>query len=289
MANSNFKVFAESAKDINLMADNEYSVDQQRINGVVPGLAAANLHNKLYKQVSIMSAALAQVLVEQGQNALDSDYNDLVAAIKKTFLLTLNGEKPDEHGNISKKFVFSVNGNKPDSKGNVTLNTDYLNAFSYVGMVLITKDNINPGSQLGGTWELLESGKYVRVAGESLVGGKTGGKNDITLRPENIPSHTHGATVYATDLSGRFRARSNTFYGHGTGSSTLGSNAADGRFSVVERGLRSEGNADDNNTEYICRFDGNHTHQTTINPFGQGEKVMIEPAYLSLYFWVRVA
>ncbi len=93
MATSNFKVFAESAAGLNLMADTEYAVDQQRIHGVVPGLASANLHNKLYKQASIMTAALAQVLVEQGQDALDTDYNSLVASIKKTFLLTLNGEK----------------------------------------------------------------------------------------------------------------------------------------------------------------------------------------------------
>ena len=67
---------------LNVVSDAEYATDTQRINGVVPGLASAALHNKLYKQATIMAAALAQVLVEQGQDALDSDYAALVASLK---------------------------------------------------------------------------------------------------------------------------------------------------------------------------------------------------------------
>mgnify|MGYP000839316069 CR=1 FL=1 len=138
MASSNFKVFAEAVAALNVVSDAEYATDTQRINGVVPGLASAALHNKLYKQATIMAAALAQVLVEQGQDALDSDYAGLVASIKKTFILSLNGEKPDAKGNLQKNFVYSVEGKKPDSSGNVSLNIDYLNAMSFVGSVVIT-------------------------------------------------------------------------------------------------------------------------------------------------------
>lgn len=155
MARSNFKVFAEAVDSSKVVSDAEYAVNTQRIGGVVPGLAAADLHNKLYKQATIMAAAMAQVLVEQGQDALDSDYAGLVASIKKTFLLSLNGEKPDAKGNLQKNFVYSVEGKKPDSSGNVSLNIDYLNAMSFVGSVVITRDNINPGTRLGGTWQLL--------------------------------------------------------------------------------------------------------------------------------------
>lgn len=83
MARSNFKVFAEAVDSSKVVSDAEYAVNTQRIGGVVPGLAAADLHNKLYKQATIMAAAMAQVLVEQGQDALDSDYAGLVASIKK--------------------------------------------------------------------------------------------------------------------------------------------------------------------------------------------------------------
>ena len=287
MASSNFKVFAEAVAALNVVSDAEYATDTQRINGVVPGLASAALHNKLYKQATIMAAALAQVLVEQGQDALDSDYAALVASLKKSLVLSLNGEKPDKNGNIQKNFVYSVEGKKPDSSGNVSLNIDYLNAMSFVGSVVITRDNINPGTRLGGTWQLLQSGRYVRTAGAGYPGGTMGGSDGFTLGVNNLPAHGHEALVYSADLSGNFRSRSNTFYGNNSVSNTLGYQAADGRFSVQERGLRSEGNADDNRTEYICHFNGNHTHQISIQSTGNGEKVTFEPSYLCLYFWVR--
>lgn len=290
MASSNFKVFAEAVAALNVMSDAEYATDTQRINGVVPGLASAALHNKLYKQATIMAAALAQVLVEQGQDALDSDYAALVASLKKSLVLSLNGEKPDRNGNIQKNFVYSVEGKKPDSKGNVALNIDYLNAMSFVGSVVITKDNINPGTKLGGTWQLLQSGRYIRTAGDGYAGGSLGGSDGFTLGVNNLPAHGHDASIYSADLSGNFRSRSNTFYGKNNSvSNTLGYEAANGRFSVQERGLRSEGNADSNQTEYICHFNGNHTHQISIQSTGNGEKVTFEPSYLCLYFWVRTA
>lgn len=116
-----------------------------------------------------------------------------------------------------------------------------------------------------------------------------GGSDGFTLGVNNLPAHGHDALVYSADLSGNFRSRSNTFYGNNSVSNTLGYQAADGRFSVQERGLRSEGNADDNRTEYICHFNGNHTHQIAIKSTGNGEKVTYEPSYLCLYFWVRTA
>ncbi|MEE0327586.1 MAG: hypothetical protein UDN34_00675, partial [Phascolarctobacterium succinatutens] len=196
MASSNFKVFAEAVAALNVVSDAEYATDTQRINGVVPGLASAALHNKLYKQATIMAAALAQVLVEQGQDALDSDYAGLVASIKKTFMLSLNGEKPDAKGNLQKNFVYSVEGRTPDKNGNVALDIDYLNAMSFVGSVVITKDNINPGTKLGGTWQLLQSGRYIRTAGDGYAGGSLGGSDGFVLTQKQLPAHSHEATIY---------------------------------------------------------------------------------------------
>lgn len=268
MANSNFKVFAESVADLNVMSDAEYATDSQRINGVVPGLAPADLHNKLYKQATIMAAALAQVLVEQGQDALDSDYAALVAAIKKSLVLSLNGEKPDKNGNIQKNFVYSVEGKKPDAGGNVALNIDYLNAFSFVGSVVITRDNINPGTKMGGTWQLLEAGRYIRSAGGNYAGGATGGSDSFGLSINNLPSHSHGATIYGNGAH-KHAIYSSNWQTHG-GSGGMG-------YSTHERywGMTEEA--------------GNHNHQISINNTGNGEKVKFEPSYLCLYFWVRTA
>lgn len=266
MATSNFKVFAESVSSNNVVTDAEYATDTQRINGVVPGIAAADLHNKLYKQATIMAAALAQVLVEQGQDALDSNYSKLVASLKKSFVLSLNGEKPDDNGNISKNFVYSVEGKTPDSNGNVSLNIDYLNAMSFVGSVIITKDNINPGTKLGGTWELLEAGRYIRSAGSGYTG--KGGSDSFTLNEKQLPRHTHTAHIYGSGEH-KHEIKASRWETHG-GSGGMGYNAQDRTWGYTETA-------------------GNHSHEITINSAGNGEKVYFEPSYLCLYFWVRTA
>lgn len=279
MASSNFKVFAEAVAALNVVSDAEYATDTQRINGVVPGLASAALHNKLYKQATIMAAALAQVLVEQGQDALDSDYAGLVASIKKTFMLSLNGEKPDAKGNLQKNFVYSVEGRTPDKNGNVALNIDYLNAMSFVGFVVITKDNINPGTQIGGTWQLLQSGRYIRSAGDGYAGGALGGSDGFTLGVNNLPAHSHDATIYGvTNFEGSF-----------IGANQVGLDGGKTTGCFKRTGEWAGTCAHKGDAREVIKFSGNHTHQITIKSTGNGEKVTFEPSYLCLYFWVRTA
>jgi hypothetical protein len=279
MANSNFKVFAEAVAALNVVSDAEYATDTQRINGVVPGLASAALHNKLYKQATIMAAALAQVLVEQGQDALDSDYAALVASLKKSLVLSLNGEKPDKNGNIQKNFVYSVEGKKPDSDGNVSLNIDYLNAMSFVGSVIITRDNINPGTKIGGTWQLLQSGRYIRSAGDGYAGGTMGGSDGFTLGVNNLPAHSHDATIYGvTNFEGSF-----------IGANQVGLDGGKTTGCFKRTGEWAGTCAHKGDAREVIKFYGNHTHQITIQSTGNGEKVTFEPSYLCLYFWMRTA
>lgn len=279
MASSNFKVFAEAVAALNVVSDAEYATDTQRINGVVPGLAPAALHNKLYKQATIMAAALAQVLVEQGQDALDSDYAALVASLKKSLVLSLNGEKPDKNGNIQKNFVYSVEGKKPDSKGNVALDIDYLNAMSFVGSVVITKENINPGTKMGGTWQLLQSGQYIRSAGAGYPGGTMGGSDGFTLGVNNLPAHSHDATIYGvTNFEGSF-----------IGANQVGLDGGKTTGCFKRTGEWAGTCAHKGDAREVIKFSGNHKHQITIKSTGNGEKVTFEPSYLCLYFWVRTA
>lgn len=279
MASSNFKVFAESVAALNVVSDAEYATDTQRINGVVPGLAPAALHNKLYKQATIMAAALAQVLVEQGQDALDSDYAALVASLKKSLVLSLNGDKPDKNGNIQKNFVYSVEGKKPDSNGNVSLNIDYLNAMSFVGSVVITRDNINPGTKIGGTWQLLQSGRYIRTAGDGYAGGTLGGSDGFVLTQKQLPAHSHEATIYGvTNFEGSF-----------IGANQVGLDGGKTTGCFRRTGEWAGTCAHKGDSREVIKFSGNHTHQISIKSTGNGEKVTFEPSYLCLYFWVRIA
>ena len=80
---SNFKIFDENAS--NIMSDSDYNADTQRLDGVVPGLASSALHNKLFRQTSVMATAIAEALSNAGYTIDDSDYAGIVAAIEATF------------------------------------------------------------------------------------------------------------------------------------------------------------------------------------------------------------
>lgn len=79
---SNFLVFDENA--LSMKSDADYSADGTRINGVSAGMASVELHNKLYRQVSVMVAALAQWMADQGQVVSDSDLAALTTVVANT-------------------------------------------------------------------------------------------------------------------------------------------------------------------------------------------------------------
>lgn len=83
MASTNFKIFNESGS---AMSDADYGINTQRQNGVVPGIAEPALHNKLYKQATMMGAAIALVMVEDGKNARDDNFQELKNSVKDTFV-----------------------------------------------------------------------------------------------------------------------------------------------------------------------------------------------------------
>ena len=80
---SNFLVFDENA--LSMKSDADYSADGTRINGVSAGMASVELHNKLYRQVSIMAAAIAQWMANQGNTVSDNDLAALTTIVTNSF------------------------------------------------------------------------------------------------------------------------------------------------------------------------------------------------------------
>lgn len=121
--------------------------------------------------------------------------------------------------------------------------------------------------------------RFLVGAGDAYKLAAVGGESTHVLSINEMPWHNHNAS----SAVGYFRSRSNTFYGKGP-SSTLGWNAVSGCFSVVEEGLRSEGNSDSNSTEYIVKFDGSKIVQ------GQGSNKAHEnrPPYYALYYIMKL-
>ena len=313
MATSNFLIFDENLQDID--TDVEYAAESQRLDGVTPGLATPKMHNKLYRQCSVMAYAIASVLVARGFNADDSDPANLVDSIQRAF-------------------AFSVNGNTPNASGAVTA-VRPIDAWP-VGSLFLTFSNTNPATLLGGgTWTQIK-GKYLLAAdtGDTVDGTTTVG--DMT---KNVPlvSHTHtfsisssGAHTHSVsnitstaagghshtrgsmNITGQFPGTcdntradntsvfSGAFYraaseGNRTGNDADKSSASVIKFSAArDSGAYWTGStsAASNHTHKVSvsiSSSGAHTHSGTTASSGTSASFDVRPLSIYVYMWRRTA
>lgn len=82
MASTNFKLFDENKS--NMLSDDDYGTNTQRLNGVQTGIASSQLQNKSMYQTSLVAYAIAQIML---QNGLDANDTDTVS----TFVSNLSG------------------------------------------------------------------------------------------------------------------------------------------------------------------------------------------------------
>lgn len=287
MAKSNFKVFAEGVAPANIQSDNEYETDSQRVSGVVPGIAVPSLHNKIYKQATIMAAAMAQVIVQAGLDAMDDDYTGLVANLRKTFAGSVNGVKPDAQGNIDLTSVLE----------NIRRMT-----YPRIGDVIMTKNSENPSVKYTGTtWELLEEKTFIMAAGNTAKVGETGGSNTHTSTVLEMPSHTHGYTM--GEAGGHDHDRGNmNITGSFTALLQIQSDIkADGAFFYELQRISEGGDRGSANETPIYHLDASrawtgrtsyvsaHKHALSINTTGSGQAWDSRPKYIALYIWIRTA
>lgn len=291
---SNFRIFAENVGDANVETDNEYEVDSQRNSGVVPGIADPRMHNKLYKQATIMVAAIAQVIVQAGFNALDNDYSGLVSNIRQAFAGSVNGVKPDAQGNIDLTEVLAE-----------------IRRMTYprVGDFIITRNPENPSKKYDGTtWELLKKDTFIMSA-ETGKAGEEGGSNSHSNSLDEMTPHAHKVTV-----------SSNGGHNHGRGTmnitGTLCLPTHTGRWNPYITGafwaeppngdMKGNEGADfpeswrwhdigyatfDASRSWTGRTstDGSHAHDVMIRNTGMGKPYDIRPRYISAYIWIRTA
>lgn len=285
MAKSNFKVFAESVTDDNVMTDASYETDTQRVSGVVPGIADPLLHNKLYKQSTIMSAALAQVVTQAGYDAMDNDYTGLVANLRKTFAGSVNGVKPDEKGNIDLMEIINQ-----------------LKAWSTpdVGDLKITKNPDNPAKKYPGTtWELVEEGTFIMAAGKTEIVDSAGGSNSHAPQASELVPHTHVASASyngAHNHTGTTSTNGNHSHvvvgyscEHDDGPYLAGaSERQDGDVNRFSAKTTTWGAGNHNHT-FTTTTVSAHTHDIIVQSAGEGKPYDSRPKYRAFYIWVRTA
>lgn len=301
MATQNFLIFDESLTDVD--TDMEYQAESQRINGVTPGLASPKLHNKLYRQCSVMAYAIASVLAARGFDAKDNDPAALVNAIQRAF-------------------AFTVNGNKPNASGAITA-VRPIDSWP-VGSLFMTFNNTNPATLLGG-------GTWVQIKGRYLLAADTGdpvdGVTTIGAHTKNVPlvSHTHNFT---TDASGiHSHLVSGWTGGAGAHSHTRGNMNITGQFGVDDRGTYagvsgafytshwSDCGSEGSGSGYAIGFDaarswtgatsvvgdhahsfsvgssetGSHDHSGTTTSTGTSASFDVRPASIYVYMWRRTS
>lgn len=85
MASSNIKLFDENKG--NMLTDTEFDISTQRLNGLQAGIASSQLQNKAMYQASLVAYAIAQIMMQNGLNANDTDaVSAFVANLSGTML-----------------------------------------------------------------------------------------------------------------------------------------------------------------------------------------------------------
>ena len=81
---SNFLVF--DANKTGMMTDGDYAVSAYRADGVQVGIAPRDIHNKLYYQLSVFIAAMAEDLSDRGFAVSDASFSNLKAILNNIAL-----------------------------------------------------------------------------------------------------------------------------------------------------------------------------------------------------------
>lgn len=177
MANNNFMVFNETKN--NIMSDSEYKLHSQRRSGVTSGIASSALHNKLYRQTSLVAKAVADFVASQGLDATDNDDRlfsaNLDTALKKITKVPLEEHRTMEEldhpdGSVTTKKI--KDGNVTEAKlAKDAVTTDKIKNKSVTEAKLadksVTMDKVSDELKR----YLTET--YVRKAGDTIEGDLT--------------------------------------------------------------------------------------------------------------------
>lgn len=150
-----------------------------------------------------------------------------------------------------------------------------------IGSYFWTDNPINPSEILGGTWEQIKD-VFLIAAGDKYAQGTTGGKDNITLKADNIPKHAHSIPA----LSGTTNSA-----GAHTHTGRYGKYGTIGSYLTVRRINNEDPYAGD---DTVTNSAGNHTHTFKTNTgttgaVGDGKSVNIMNPFRAAYCWKRTS
>ena len=124
MPTNNFKLFDE--KKANMMSDDDYAINQQRLNGVQSGVASSQLQNKTLYQTALMCYALAQLMAANGYDANDAN---AVSTFVNNLSSTMVQKVKDRASELEVKT--GANVNKYITPGDFLTSLNYLTKAKY--------------------------------------------------------------------------------------------------------------------------------------------------------------
>lgn len=136
MATNNIKIFDQNKA--NMLSDEAYDSNTQRINGVQQGIASSQLQNKTLYQVSLVAYAIGQMMQANGLDANDADAvstfaNNMSQTIMQKVLDKANSDEAIAGTNDTK---FITPATLKDAFG--SLSSDNLTNYHYFGNENIT-------------------------------------------------------------------------------------------------------------------------------------------------------
>lgn len=239
----------------------------------------------------------------------------------------LGKKKVDLSNHYDKAEVDTLLKNKADKEEIPTKNSELENDSEYVtmdevvdkiypvGCTYLSMNDVNPSTTIGGEWQLINGSKYLRCGDVSSPA--SGGSNSIKIEEANLPSHSH------TFAGSKQTITSSTADAHTHTINSLKNSPAYSYLQVLYENYYSSPSPDylvkadnlymyqnSNNNQPLAQkgssnrltqstlptgSGGSHSHTIEITPTGANgdtggdQPIKIEPEYLTIYLWLRIA
>ena len=184
MPTNNFKLFDE--KKANMMSDDDYAINQQRLNGVQSGVASSQLQNKTLYQTALMCYALAQLMAANGYDANDAN---AVSTFVNNLSLSMvqkvvdKASAADVTNKVAGKWVDAAQ--LGDLKKDVADNYLPLLGGTMLGDLILNRDPVS--SLQAATKQYVDKNDFVIYLGTYEGNGTYGESNAINLTFDFIP------------------------------------------------------------------------------------------------------
>lgn len=152
---------------------------------------------------------------------------------------------------------------------------------------------VNPGTFLGGTWEIWLQGEYLLCSTSTISeAGKTSGSNSITLTAANLPSHNHTFTPSGS-LSTIGDSFLQGYFVSGQTQPKVTGNTGAGGFAVSAPATQYSGQKQQDGYAMDILHLQAHTHSFTgsagtTSTVGSGTPITLNPLKAKLIIWKRV-